>query len=164
MSIAAYQGVCPTCRYDHSADTPAPTTREIADHAELVAMKPDDILAILRADRLPECSFDNGMTWVTDDVIVAETFARAADALENLMSEIAALRGERDRWHSAYEIAHDQATANGSAARQAERQRDEAVGLLRELADGRSQKNNINEYDDLSVRPSTVLANQGADQ
>lgn len=35
MSIAAYQGVCPTCRYDHSADTLAPTTRETAEHAEL---------------------------------------------------------------------------------------------------------------------------------
>ena len=70
----------------------APTTRETADHAELAAMKPDDIIAILRTDRLPECSFDNGMTWVTDDVIVAETFARAADALETLLSEIAALR------------------------------------------------------------------------
>lgn len=47
---------------------------------------------------------------------------------------------------------------------QAERQRDDAFGLLRELADGRSQKNNINEYDDLSVRASTLLATHGADQ
>ncbi|WP_433950826.1 ead/Ea22-like family protein [Brevundimonas bullata] len=80
-----------------------------------------------------------------------------------LLSEIAALRGEactmrgrlklrahvRDRWMS--------------RATQAERQRDEAFGLLRELADGRSQKNNINEYDDLSVRASTLLAKQGAE-
>ena len=142
----------------------APTTRETADHAELVAMKPDDILAILRADRLPECSFDNGMTWLTDDVIVAETFARAADALENLMSEIAALRGSLSKANSGFEEYERKFYLEQDAREQAERQRDEAVRLLRELADGRSQKNNINEYDDLSVRASTVLANQGADQ
>lgn len=151
------------------------TTRETADHIgeanEKVAMKPDDILAILRADRLPECSFDNGMTWVTDDVIVAETFTRTADALENLLSEVAALRGaleEAEKYASSWSRCAGEVVTIGESWKerfvQAERQRDEAVGLLRELADGRSQKNNINEYDDLSVRASTLLAHQGVDQ
>lgn len=83
--------------------TPRETDDHIGEANEKVTMKPDDILAILRADRLPECSFDNGMTWVTDDVIVAETFSRTADVLEKLLSEIAALRGERDTAQSAVE-------------------------------------------------------------
>jgi len=68
------------------------------DHAELADLL--DLQAVLRADRLPECSFDDGKTWELDGVGVAETFSRAADALETLLAENAALRAERDEWRS----------------------------------------------------------------
>lgn len=61
----------------------APTTRETADHAELAA----ELRAFEGSDDL-----GNG------DFTVCEF---AADALENLLSEIAALRGERDRLRNA---------------------------------------------------------------
>lgn len=77
-----------------------------------------------------------------------------------LLSEIAALRGDV----AALDEMRGTVRVITGRLNQAERQRDEAVGLLRELADGRSQKNNINEYDDLSVRASTLIANQGADR
>lgn len=81
-----------------------------------------------------------------------------------LLSEIAALRGDLTVSRDDLDQLQAHFRQRDREATQAERQRDEAVGLLRELADGRSQKNNINEYDDLSVRASTLLANQGADQ
>lgn len=51
-----------------------------------------ELVKILRGDRLPECSFDDGRTWETDDVIVAETFARCADLIEKQAAEIRGLR------------------------------------------------------------------------
>lgn len=51
-----------------------------------------ELLERLEADRLPECSFDEGITWVTDDVVVAETFTRAATAIRALQAERDALR------------------------------------------------------------------------
>lgn len=65
------------------------------DHAELADLL--DLQAVLRADRLPECSFDDGKTWELDGVGVAETFSRAADAIDALLAENAALRAERDQ-------------------------------------------------------------------
>lgn len=50
-----------------------------------------------------------------------------------LLAEIAALRVDLSRKHDACQIAQEQAMENGSRATQAERQRDEAVGLIREL-------------------------------
>ena len=100
------------------------------------------------------------------------TFIAAANpaTVLALLSEIAALRGERDglknRVSCLERLGGEQSTRvmeQATRAKDAERQRDEAVGLLRELADGRSQKNNINEYDDLSARASALIANQGAD-
>lgn len=44
----------------------------------------DAVLAILTADNLPECSFDDGKTWEIDGVGVAETFTRAAALIETL--------------------------------------------------------------------------------
>lgn len=90
---------------------------DMIDHAEL--------LGVLRADRLPECSFDEGRSWELDGVGVAETFSRAADALEALLAEIAALN---DYGRSVAKEAlgyRDQAT-------EAERKLAEAVGLLGE--------------------------------
>ncbi|WP_286948981.1 MULTISPECIES: hypothetical protein [Brevundimonas] len=60
------------------------------DHAELADLL--DLQAVLRADRLPECSFDDGKTWELDGVGVAETFSRAADTLEAILAENSALR------------------------------------------------------------------------
>lgn len=160
--------------------TNAPTIRETADHAELArladAATPGPWFAwtksrTLQIDtrggdgRLPAIinwpGFDgNDMSHGASKANARFIAAANPATVLSLLSEIAALRGERDRLHA-------EADENGLLAyrlTQAERQRDEAVGLLRELADGRSQKNNINEYDDLSVRASTLLANQGADQ
>jgi len=92
------------------------------DHAELIG--------VLRADRLPECSFDDGKTWELDGVGVAETFSRAADALEALLAENAALR-EQVKFEK--QVAYDE----NERWREAERKLAEAVGLLREsLAPG----------------------------
>lgn len=67
---------------------PEPVASALADGE---VMKISDVLAVLRADRLPECSFDNGRNWETDDVLVAEAFSRAADTLEAAAARIAAL-------------------------------------------------------------------------
>lgn len=86
-------------------------------------MKGLSLMEVLRADRLPECSFDDGRTWETDDVGVAETFASAADRIATLDQEV-------ERWISAYNIAHDQASANGSRIATLE---DEVVRLQKEI-------------------------------
>ena len=57
-------------------------------------MKGLSLMEVLRADRLPECSFDGGRTWETDDVGVSETFATAADRIATLEAEVVRLRGD----------------------------------------------------------------------
>jgi len=59
--------------------------------ADLIAQADALIKGRLRADRLPECSFDDGKTWQTDDVIVAETFALSADLIEALTAQVAVM-------------------------------------------------------------------------
>lgn len=78
---------------DASSAFTAPTPPEpvASALAEGEVMKISDVLDVLRADRLPECSFDEGRTWETDDVIVAETFSRAADTLEAAAARIDSL-------------------------------------------------------------------------
>ena len=151
--------------------TNAPTTRETADHAELAGrLRRVKYVREGRDDRDYVCDLDcDADDYGAQAVPLNPDGAAAAIALENLLSEIAALRGERDRWHSAYEIAHDQATANGSAARQAERQRDEAVGLLREfhtriLMERRCNSLGANVAEPIMEKTRAFLANQGADQ
>ena len=75
------------------------------DHAELkrADMKPEDVLAVLRADRLPECSFDSGRTWEVDGVIVAETFTRCADLIDALLSEIEGLKAALKKSNDGFE-------------------------------------------------------------
>ena len=141
----------------------APTTRETADHAELAACPfcggdPFDC-----GFRRWECGLcgAKGPAGRKNDATSGWN-SRAGEAA--LLSEIAALRGDLTVSRDDLDQLQAHFRQRDREATQAERQRDEAVGLLRELADGRSQKNNINEYDDLSVRASTLLANQGADQ
>lgn len=59
--------------------------------ADLIEQADALIKGRLRADRLPECSFDDGRTWQTDDVLVAETFALAADLIESLTAQVAVM-------------------------------------------------------------------------
>lgn len=106
-----------------------------------------------------------------DDGIAAQRAIQAYvvaawNAVPTLLSEIAALRGEVERWNSAYEIAHDQATANGSAARQAERQRDEASWVIEKLLEANSRTSYPADHPIHAARRSAAafLANQGADQ
>lgn len=91
-----------------------------------------------------------------------------------LLSEIAALRGERDDVCARLQIVvHDHA-ADIQRLRQAERQRDEAVGLLRKLTDrvkftegegGRRSWSGISvEFVRAFDQARAFLANQGADQ
>lgn len=141
----------------------APTTRETADHAELA-----------RLAEVAESEARNPDLWVS--VVTLNDFNQAANPARvlSLLSEIAALRGERDRWHSAYEIAHDQAMANGSAARQAERQRDELRAEGQKFADFIIQMNAPDQGECLTEderlmfavasKFRALIANQGADQ
>jgi hypothetical protein len=87
--------------------TNAPTTRETADHAELAA----ELRAFEGSDDL-----GNG------DFTVCEF---AADAIENLLSEIAALRGSLIKANSGFEEYERKFYLEQDAREQAERQRDE---------------------------------------
>ncbi len=48
-----------------------------------------DILDTLLADKLPECSFDGGESWVLDGVRIAEVFAEAAKKISELRGKVA---------------------------------------------------------------------------
>jgi hypothetical protein len=48
-----------------------------------------DILETLLAEKLPECSFDGGKTWVLDGVRIAEVFAEAAKKISVLRGKVA---------------------------------------------------------------------------
>lgn len=130
---------------DDQADAILTALASSGDHTELIG--------VLRADRLPECSFDDGRTWELDGVGVAEIFSRAADALETLIAEVPALQERIERLNREA----DETTLIAYQAAEAERKLAKAEELLGELAEGRAQKNNINEYDDLSTRASTFL-------
>lgn len=185
----------------------APTPRETADHAELLLMAnasleiyTDDVLVVGGTRRIHGDNIILAVKNGVDDLIANEAA---------LLSEIAALRGERDELFVEFravceertkeaDAVHDERRrgqeiinerdqwiveliwerdVNADRATQAERQRDEAVGLLR-VADAAMA--NITAFDDeiWSVIGSTnlsilkanrtairaFLTNQGADQ
>lgn len=104
---------CIGCLHFH-----APTTRETADHAEL-------------ARRLRVSWSDRG--WVAANKIkeLLGEAREAADALENLLSEIAALRGDLTETRVAADLLVSSVRAD---LRQAERQRDELRKALEPFA------------------------------
>ena len=130
--------------------TDAPTTRETADHAELARL----------AAKLRETKYRWTMGY-RDDVLLNPDGPKAADALETLLSEIAALRGERDgfcpdgaelpTWPDLAAYWKDRAT-------QAERQRDELLSFVRKL-DCECDPS----FSTASCGRCVQLANQGAD-
>lgn len=77
----------------------APTTRETADHAELARRAEDKANAHIRNLRLA-ASRDFAVSGYSDGLIVEQDMRgmllAAAEAFDALLSEIAALRGERD--------------------------------------------------------------------
>lgn len=104
----------------HPGHTPDVYGEEAAAEAIFEHLKPriftsgdhTDLLAVLRADRLPECSFDDGRTWEVDDVGVGEAFARAAEAIESLGAD---LSRTKDRMHRAIDKARDEEIAAQAA-------------------------------------------------
>ena len=143
----------------------APTPRETADptslhkvqtspdHAKLLAGKAcgDRMLAV--ADALMPWLKNYPPSTRRERAIEAANAAIAASCAP-LLSEIAALRGQ-------YELDGFTLQASVDRATQAERQRDEAVGLLRRIVETPSA-----EYDDAAEADAirAFLANQGADQ
>lgn len=186
MSIAAYQGVCPTCRYDHSADTLASTTRETADHIgeanEKVVQTPMHRDAAKAALALKVSGRADHIGDATTMIYHAELLAKlrqvdsfnkhghpgaictnwhrnpegpeAANIIEALLSEIAALRGDLTETRVAADLLVSSLRAD---LRQAERQRDEAVELLRRYRSDLPTE----ALEDLA---DAFIANQGADQ
>ena len=127
----------------------APTTRETADHAELAALVQD-----LRNSRT---------VWDNARARPKEIETRAADALENLLSEIAALRSALDVCNTAR--LHWQEVvvpALGDRATQAERQRDELREALVQADLTIRSMPGTDQSDVEFIRQA--LANQGADQ
>lgn len=128
MSIAAYQGVCPTCHHDHSAPDTALASGS-GDHAELARLKAamsksnDEICQSLgkalgypwfKDDQrnFPGATEGNGVC-VGDHV--AESIAdEAASRISALLAENAALRGDNT---------------------EAERKLAEAVQVIRDVAE-----------------------------
>ncbi len=125
------------------------TTRETADHAELARIE-----ALLRGH------IRVGASGLAPAVVSHFVFGfdTAASAL---LSEIAALRGERTFLMEQKEGAEDAIFDALTRATQFERQRDEAVGLLREWHPATSEA-----YRDhsLEARTEAFLATQGTDQ
>jgi|GEM_PF-5832542 len=159
--------------------TKAPTTRETADHAELARR--------LREDADWQRKMKGG---TTNDRMLDQ----AADALETLLSEIAALRGERDDYRlraaeltgerdalkANLDVARDDDLRHLQKATQAERQRDELRKALVPFAVAAA---NFDENDTCDAEPDDyvftdfnclsvghlrsarqALANQGPDQ
>lgn len=162
-----------------SAEPVPPTPRETADHIgeanEKVSDHIGDATTMIACAELARLAEDTKGAIYFGDIRgrAMDKFKRACtpDTILALLSEIAALRGEVERWHSAYEIAHDQATANGSAARQAERQRDELRKAMPDLSsviawldNGCEPKHAVTELAIYKARIDQAPANQGADQ
>ena len=83
----------------------------------------------------------------------------------SLLSEIAALRVDRDEWRNWYRKASVEINEQTDRATQAERQRDEAVGLLRKFNEAwRSGCGWLPAMNSLDDEIAAFLANQGADQ
>ena len=127
------------------------TTRETADHAELAAN------AHIRNLRLA-AGRDFAVSGYADGLIVEQDMRgmllAAAEAFDALLSEIAALRGSLSKANSGFEEYERKFYLEQDAREQAERQRDEAVGLLRM----------VRYPSGLVDRIAKFLANQGADQ
>ncbi|WP_447910537.1 hypothetical protein [Brevundimonas bullata] len=132
------------------------TTRETADHAELLTAKAcgDRMLAV--ADALMPWLKNYPPSTRRERAIEAANAAIAASSAP-LLSEIAALRGERTFLMEQKEGAEDAIFDALTRLTQAERQRDEAVGLLREVCI-------IQNNGDLDARIFRAIANQGTDQ
>lgn len=140
--------------------TDAPTTRETADHAELAR----------------ECI--RGLQSIEDRVCEGDPFRftggtiyfKSINALETLLSEIAALRGEKDglknRVSCLERLGGEQSTRvmeQATRAKDAERQRDELRKALERIAytpDGEDGLS-LNECVDLARQ---TIATQGAKQ
>lgn len=75
-----------------------------------------------------------GLRRLADEAADFDVSAQVHPAVLNaLLAENAALRVDLSRKHDACQIAQDQAMENGFRATQAERQRDEAVGLVGQI-------------------------------
>lgn len=131
------------------------TTRETADHAELAIVawaergpESRELCDVQLFDALTDEEREAG--WISEPLVTA-AYA------ETLLSEIAALRGELSQSKREY---RDDVGKHIARAAQAERQRDEAMGLLREsLAPGSFEGETK-----INARIRAFLANQGADQ
>ena len=117
------------CRIPSSA----PTTRETADHAELLAGEAcgDRMLAV--ADALMPWLKNYPPSTRRERAIEAANAAIAASCAP-LLSEIAALRGERDTWKAMAENGAGGIIAHINRATQAERQRDEEIAVHTRIA------------------------------
>lgn len=136
------------------------TTRDTADHAEMARLAEDKANAHIRNLRLA-ASRDFAVSGYSDGLIVEQDMRgmllAAADAFDAILSEIAALRGEVERVEADRIRTVDDRMTWTRRTLQAERQRDEAVGLLREVCI-------IQNNGDLDARIFRLLASQGADQ
>ena len=178
MSIAAYQGVCPTCRHDHSADVLARTTRETADHAELARLAEAATKGPWKACGTiyehMNCEVRGGakgegqaiaQVWDGPNAFRDGQFIAAANPaiVLALLSEIAALRGERSFLVEQKEGAEDAIFNAIARATQAERQRDELRKALERIATVDMGGGFLGAMACRQVA-SEALANQGADQ
>lgn len=148
--------------------TNAPTTRETADHAELAAN------AHIRNLRLA-ASRDFAVSGYSDGLIVEQDMRgmllAAAEAFDALLSEIAALRGERSFLVEQKEGAEDAIFNAIARATQAERQRDELRKAMPDISsviawldNGCEPKHAVTELSIYKARIDQALASQGADQ
>ncbi|MNX88859.1 hypothetical protein D3C86_1208480 [compost metagenome] len=147
------------------SSTNTPTTRETADHAELARLRQHIANLKLR----PGHHVQFGTPSVSQ---ISNYWNRdlAAD-LEALLSEIAALRGERDTWKALAENGAGGIIAHIDRATQAERQRDELRKAIPDLSsviawldNGCEPKHAVTELAIYKARIDQALANQGVDQ
>jgi len=159
VRITAYQGVCPTCRHDHSEPVTALASGS-GDHAELArlaeAATPGPWVAdVSSAKSYASVRVVNGPATRTGKATIlrlqtALNSQRAEEALADaafiaaanpaavlaLIAVVAALRGERDEWRKALSNAQNADAENDALLRaratEAERKLAEAVGLLRD--------------------------------
>ena len=89
---------------------------------QALAWRVEHMLLTLRADRLPECSFDGGKTWELDGVGIAETFSAAADLIEALHPAPPSDAARRDTF-PAVAAAREEAKASLASLRETVRMR-----------------------------------------
>lgn len=147
--------------------TDAPTTRETADHAELARLRQH--IANLK------CRPGHHAQFGTPSVVQVPNYWNRdlASDLEALLSEIAALRGERDGLMANYDRATRLHASTCRDLAQAERQRDDLRKALEEIADEAPYRSGYCqsdvEYgpalsaDEMQAVARQALANQGAE-